>query len=451
MSRRIWVIRVGDHFFLRKISDLYESLTTRYTEGKQPRGILSLFPNDVESPLVNKKKYVSTEAGITAYIKDEESSLSFEEDIPEETDLKIYIAGHGHKESCSQNGLSSLEAHIENDYRLDFRLSPATLAEQLDSLLKKVKIRSTAVRPITISLIACYATREFDKENTFAYKLLTELTKKNYSHILIKARAGLTPAPLFGKKPTSATKEHFYSDGTEFYHVNKNNDFRWHALKMIKKCEPLTTEEKSAVSTLLSMIEAMGYKINVEEMHALQNRLKTYNATIRKCLQRKAGISGLLVTSQLEKEWDALLRQSSFYPYKTSTDFVKRNYDELSNLRDQAAAPYIATFLNKLIDQIESNQEIDNADKATFASLKSDHFEPYRININTTYAICVTMLRYFLNLFTLLFTLGQVNQRNFLAEAVIKKPYFFPPPNSNPGYISSALQRTQDIIKDYNP
>jgi len=420
MSKRIWLIRTGDHFFSRNVYDLYESLAERYTQGKEPRGILAIFPENLKSPFWKRQSKAYGQH--RAYFKDKESVDSFTKPLAADAELKIYIAAHG----GGEDKIRSLEDPILNPSLSSFSVSAETLADQLDELLKQVQFQPTTLHPLTISLIVCNPTQAFNKQDTFAHALLKNLMAKGYTHILIKARAGLTPVPILGKKNTIATKEHFYSDGQDVYHVDKENDFRWDVLKILKKCVPHTAAQKVAVAKLMATIESMGYHITIAHMKALQAELKRYEVTIRECLPRTSCLSMFNLQSIHEKKLDALLTQSSFYPYKTANNFVKKEYAALAYLKETAAAPFVVAFLNKLINRIENNLPIQAEDKAAFAALTSDHFEPEECERDQC-NYSVRMLRNFLNLFTLLFTLGYVNKRNYVAETIINKPYFFPP------------------------
>ncbi len=256
MQRRTLVIRVGDHPFLRHVRDLYETLTSKYTSRKQPRGIASVFPAEIKAPFFFRKKGRSVE-NFVPYLKDKQSQKAFNEPLDENTELKIYIAGHS---SSGGDNLSSLE--VKND--LFFRIKVQTVARILHDNLSRLNVQPSAQRPVKISLICCYAAQGFipgDRSTAFAARLLSELHTLGHNHILVKARDESVSAPFFGKKYTSGGKGHFYLADQTIYHVEKDNDLRKQVLKVLKKCQSKTniTAKADYLGSCINSIGELGY------------------------------------------------------------------------------------------------------------------------------------------------------------------------------------------------
>lgn len=264
MKRRVWVIRIGDHWFLRHVRDLYETLTSKYSSSDQPRGIISVFPKDMPSPFWFRKKQNGVD-DLAYYLKDKESERSFSETLNEDTELKIYIAGH-----CSK-GFSTLLS-LETDSKLIFSVQVQTIARQLHELFIQTKINPTVAKPIKISLISCYAATGGYGHDAFAVQLLEQLHTLGHKHILVKAREKSVSAPIFGKKYTSGKKEHFYLDATTIYQIEKENDLRNLVLKTIKLCHSKTkvASKRAYLESCLNKIEEIGYPDKLEQVAALK-------------------------------------------------------------------------------------------------------------------------------------------------------------------------------------
>ncbi|USQ13638.1 hypothetical protein J2N86_13305 [Legionella lytica] len=264
MKRRVWVIRVGDHWFLRHVRDLYETLTSTYSSSDQPRGILSVFPKEMPSPFWFRKQQKGVD-NLACYLKDRESERSFSEILNEDTDLKIYIAGH-----CSK-GSSTLQS-LETDIKLIFDVQVQTIARQLHELFLKTQVNPTVAKPIKISLISCYAATPGDGKDSFAVQLLEQLHRLGHEHILVKAREEAVSAPIFGKKYTSGKKEHFYLDTATIYQVEKKNDLHNLVLKTLKSCHSKTkvSSKRAYLESCLEEIEKIGYPSKEEQITALK-------------------------------------------------------------------------------------------------------------------------------------------------------------------------------------
>lgn len=288
IRRRTLVIRVGDHWFLRYIRDLYETLISKYTSNGEHKGIMSIFPkrqsspfwfrkkttysspsdeNMTESEKCNREFFVKSKDELAIYLKNKASALAFSQPMDEATDLKIYIAGH-----CSKN--SDKLYSLETSQRRWFTINVVAIAQHLDSVFKTIKVKSSGARPIKISLIACEAAAGLpNKADCFAVKLLTELHRLGHQHILVKARDESVSAPFFGKKFTSGKKEHFYLNEDTIFQVEKDNDVRMLALKTLKKCKERTyvQKKKERLEKCIQEIGCLGYKSqNKEIMNIIQ-------------------------------------------------------------------------------------------------------------------------------------------------------------------------------------
>lgn len=262
MKKRTLIIRVGDHWFLRYFRDLYETLASKYTTSDQPRGILSIFPDEMPSPFWFRKK--TLDGGLAFYYKDTKSVRAFSEKLENDTQLKIYIAAH--------SAIGS-----ENFYSLEpgkpFALPAEAIAGILFQKLKDLDVKPSAINPIKISLIACYAAQGRDGlGDSLAVKLLEELHKLGLNHILVKAREKSVSAPIFGIKSTSGKKEHFYLADHTIYHTEKEHDLRRQVLKVIKHCYEKTgvAEKKVYLASCLQAIDSMGYTSEKEQIAQLK-------------------------------------------------------------------------------------------------------------------------------------------------------------------------------------
>lgn len=267
MKRRTLVLRIGDHWFLRHVRDLYETLTSKYTTSDQPRGIMSIFPSHLPSPFWFREKEL--DGNLACYLKDTESKKAFHKTLEEEAELKIYLAGHG------SAGLSKLYS-LETTANLFFQLEVQVIAKKLHTIFENIAVKPTAAKPVKISLICCEAASGSvinDKKDAFATQLLEQLHALGHQHILVKARELSVSAPLFGKKHTEGKKEHFYLDGNHtIYHVEKEHDLRYISLNRIKKCHTHTRvrEKQEYLEYCIRQIERLGYPTQQQQIEALK-------------------------------------------------------------------------------------------------------------------------------------------------------------------------------------
>jgi hypothetical protein len=302
MKRRVLVIRIGDHWFLRHVRDLYEALTSKYTSGDQPRGIMSIFPKDMPSPFWFRKKQEGID-NLSYYLKDKESERAFSQVLNEDTELKIYIAGH-----CAP-GCSVLQS-LETDSKLIFELQVQTIANNLHELFIKTKVNPTAAKPIKISLISCYAASSGDGRDAFAVQLLEQLHILGHQHILVKARETSVTAPIFGKKHTEGKKEHFYLDAETIYQIEKKDDLRNLVLKTIKQCHSKTKVscKKAYLESCLNQIEKIGYPTTVEQITSLKNII-TKASTSAEIQEYQYGTGWFMRLFNLQSNTEKILRQ----------------------------------------------------------------------------------------------------------------------------------------------
>lgn len=267
MKRRTLVLRIGDHWFLRHVRDLYETLTSKYTTADQPRGIMSIFHKDMKSPFWSREKEV--DGNMASYFKDAESKKAFSQALDDDAELKLYIAGH------SSAGCSKLQS-LETNQSLMFEIGAQSVAAKLDKIFKALQVKPTAAKPIKISLICCEAASGVgfgNKKSAFAAKLLMYLHELGHKHILVKARELSVSAPIFGVKQTAGKKEHFYLDGNhKIYHVEKQNDLRLMTLNVIKKCHTNTSvnNKQKYLEYCISQINKLGYTTEKEQIGALK-------------------------------------------------------------------------------------------------------------------------------------------------------------------------------------
>lgn len=276
MKRRTWIIRVGDHWFLRNIRDLYETLASKYTTRGQSRGIQSLFTNNQPSPFWFRDR-VDLRGNIpepsphyVSYLKDQESRRSFNEPLEDaNTELKLYIAGHC---TAGSGNLSSLETTRE----LDLQISAPDMAKHLHGLFTTAHANPTADKPIKISLVACESGRHRLGPNSwdepFAVQLLEQLHRLGHQHILIKAPTGSVSAPFFGVKSTEGRKKHFYLGEGIIYCTDKSNDLRKMVLKVLKACHTNTHVEakREYLEGRMNAIGNLGYTTSVDQVAQLK-------------------------------------------------------------------------------------------------------------------------------------------------------------------------------------
>ncbi|WP_058533696.1 hypothetical protein [Legionella saoudiensis] len=267
MKRRTLVFRVGDHWFLRNVRDLYETLTSKYTTADQPRGIMSIFPNRMSSPFWFREK--ESFENLACYLKDNQSKKAFHDTMEEDAELKVYLAGHCYAGSSDLFSLETNEA-------LFFQLEVQTIAKRLHQTFQDIGVKPTAAKPIKISLICCEAasgSNHYGRKDAFATQLLEHLHALGHQHILVKARELSVSAPIFGKKYTAGKKEHFYLDGNHnIYHVEKTNDLRYICLNQIKKCHTNTRvrEKQEYLEHCIRQIEELGYPTQQQQIEALK-------------------------------------------------------------------------------------------------------------------------------------------------------------------------------------
>lgn len=276
MKRRTLVLRIGDHWFLRHVRDLYEALTTRYTTSDQPRGIMSVFPSHLSSPFWFREQIV--EKDLAYYLKDNESNIAFNQQLDNDAELKIYIAGHCRAGSSTLHSLETNEA-------LHFELGVEALAAKLHSIFTKMGAKPTITSPIKISLICCEAASGsyfLTKKDAFATQLLEQLHALGHQHILVKARELSVSAPLWGHKHTAGKKEHFYLDENHtIYHVQKENDLRFIALKVLKQCHARTkvAKKQDYLEQCIQRIQSIGYTTNTSQLDALKTIIQEASQT----------------------------------------------------------------------------------------------------------------------------------------------------------------------------
>ncbi|KTD00982.1 hypothetical protein Lgee_0887 [Legionella geestiana] len=266
MKRRTWIIRVGDHWFLRHIRDLYETLASKYTTRDQHRGIQSIFRANLRSPFWFRESVPLQNNLHTSYFKDNESRRSFSELLDTTTELKIYIAGHC---DAGMNYLRSLETTNE----LDFTITAHDMAAHLNDLFRRVEANPTADKPIKISMIACSSGQKTAFRESFSVQLLEELHQLGHQHILIKAPEGSISAPIFGIKMVEGRKFHYYLGEGTIYSTEKANDLRKMALKVFKVCHTNThvDAKRQYLEERMSQIKNLGYTTTVEQLNQLKD------------------------------------------------------------------------------------------------------------------------------------------------------------------------------------
>lgn len=269
MKRRTWIIRVGDHWFLRHVRDLYETLASKYTTRDQYRGIQSIFSSNLRSPFWFREQVLLPNNLYTSYLKDNESRRSFSEPLDNHTELKIYIAGHC---GAGMNSLFSLETSNE----LNFALPVQDMAAHLDSLFRQVDANPTADKPIKISMVACSSGLGTPFRESLSVQLLEELHRLGHQHILIKAPEGSISAPIFGKKIVEGRKIHYYLGQGTIYFTEKANDLRKMALKVLKVCHTNTHVEakRRYLEGCMSRINDLGYTTGALQLNQLKDIIR---------------------------------------------------------------------------------------------------------------------------------------------------------------------------------
>lgn len=279
MRKRTWVIRIGEHWFLRNIRDLYERLALKHSSKYEPRGIQSLYPDNLDSPfwfrnridlLENnpdaesfRQRYRST--GYVSYFKDEHSAWSFQSELPENTQLNLYLVARHH---AGTGTLSSLDVSSSYRFSIDFDF----ISRYIDRLFKQVQVKPTKKQPLMITLVAMETASRHHLNLPFAVQLLKSLHARNNQHIMLKAPQGTVQAPWWGKKMPANNTQHFYLGNQTIYRIAKSQDWRFRALKVLARCKANTRvrEKKDYLKTCIQEVSSIGYITRADKL----NRLK---------------------------------------------------------------------------------------------------------------------------------------------------------------------------------
>jgi hypothetical protein len=329
MKRRTWIIRVGDHWFLRNIRDLYETLASKYTTRGQPRGIQSIFKARLPSPFWFRDEVPfstnlpnSTDSYVS-YLKDNESRRSFNRPLDANTELKLFIAGH-----CD-SGFDSLHS-LETTTELDFQISARDMAKHLHALFNQVEANPTADKPIKISMVACFSGQGRSAYNgswhePFAVQLLEQLHSLGCKHVLIKAPTGSISAPIFGIRSVEGRKMHFYLGDGVIYSTEQANDLRKMALKVLKLCHTNTR-----VSAKREFLE--------DRMKAISNL--GYTTSANQVAQLKTIIREASQSEQVKKYRDGTGAFMRFFNIRSQTETALRELDTTLETRTETYTEY---------------------------------------------------------------------------------------------------------------
>lgn len=252
MQRRTLVMFVGENWFFNHVSSLFEKLSDKYTSENQPSGILSLFKKSKLSHY-NDNQPQEIVPDLHEYLHDDQSIDAFNAPLDEDTELKMYVVGHG----CS--GCHSL-ASLDKSKAMIFRINVQMLASRLHALFNQIKVAPTAASPIKISLIVCGgAMNHPTRGNSFAIRLLEELSLLGHNHIMVKAYENRVVA-IFDKL-TLGKIVHFYLIDKKIYRIDKQLDLRKQVLKILKY-NNASVDSTDYLNECINQFTAMGFSKN---------------------------------------------------------------------------------------------------------------------------------------------------------------------------------------------
>lgn len=207
MQRRTLVMVVGDNWFLNRVCGVFERMSAKYCSEQQPAGVLSLFPETTAA----------------------EWQHAFQEPLTPNTELKIYLVGHGYR------GSETL-ASIDQERKKRFRINVQVIAAHLHELFTQMAVVPSSACPVKISLVTCGgATSDPLFGNALAIRLLQALSAHGCNHLLVKAYEKKVLLPVIFKKLTNGHKVHFYLEDNTIYRIDKDKDVRKQILKVCKQ------------------------------------------------------------------------------------------------------------------------------------------------------------------------------------------------------------------------
>lgn len=283
MRRRTWIIRIGDHWFLRNIRDVYESIASRYTSRNEPRGIQSLYPDSLDSPFFWRYRVALLEnnlqassysqrfpsSGYVTYYKDELSAFSFDHPLAHDTQLHLFLVGEF---QSSAQALNSMER--SSDYH--FSIDNGFIVRYLDVLLRQVQLKPTRQQPLNITLVASHTASYLKEQAPFALHFLRALHSRGYRHVMVCAPSGQIAAPYWGKSLQTGEKVHFYLANHTIYRIAKEKDWRARAIKVLTQCMLKTRvpEKKVFLEACIQEVSSLGYITRCDKLNRLKSCLR---------------------------------------------------------------------------------------------------------------------------------------------------------------------------------